>query len=195
MYSFVRFFLSVVLRLVFPFSVVGKEKIKKLKDGFILCSNHISNLDALFLMVIIKRKIAFIAKQELFRGFFGLFLKTLGMIPVQRGNAASSIIGRSEEILKKGEILGIFIEGTRSRTGEFLKPRSGAAVLAFKTKVPVVPVCITPKRKKLIKIFRKTLIYIGDPVFAEDLELQDGSTKELRKTTNLIMEKIKKLRV
>lgn len=101
-------------------------------------------------------------------------------------------MSQAEEILKSNQILGIFIEGTRSKTGEFLRPKSGATIIANETKSPILPICITPENGKSVKIFKKTIVSLGTPI--EKIKLENNEYKEIRHNTELIMNEIKKLR-
>ena len=178
----------------FPREVLGMENLNNVGDNFIVCSNHVSNLDPLFLTITLKKKIRFLAKVELFKNtLFALFLKKLGAIPINRGKNDSNAISIAEDILKNGEVLGIFIEGTRSRSGGFLRPTNGTTIIAKHTNALVVPVCITPFDKKKIKFFTKTKINFGSPIKISDLNINDDY-REIRRGTEFIMDKIKKLR-
>ena len=121
-----------------------------------------------------------------------LLLKKLGAIPVDRGKHDMSIISTAENVLKKGEVLGIFIEGTRSKTGNFLRPKSGTTIIAKHTNAQVVPVCVTPCESK-VQIFKKTKIVFGKPIEINKLNITDDY-KEIRRGTEFIMNEIKKLR-
>jgi 1-acyl-sn-glycerol-3-phosphate acyltransferase len=134
------------------------------------------------------------AKVELFKNkFFGWIIRKLGAFPVERGKGDGKAIGNAETLIENGNVLGIFIEGTRSKTGEFLRPKAGAAMIAEKVNVPVIPVCITPKNKK-IKIFQKVTISWGEPISCEQLGLGSGSGEAVRAATKKIMGEIAALR-
>ena len=195
-YNFCVFVIKPLMKFFFPYEVKGKENLKGLSDGYILCSNHLSLLDPVFLMIIHPKPISFMAKAELFRNNFlkKLFL-SLGAFPVERGKGDKSAINYAVEIPLKGGILGIFIEGTRSKTGDFLRPRSGAAILASKTKATVVPVCITGTFKNnKIHLFKKTTISYGKPVERDKINISGSNRTEIKEATNLIMSNIKELR-
>lgn len=177
----------------FPYEVKGKDSLAELKGGFLICSNHISNLDAIFISVAVNRKIYFLAKSELFRNpIFSFFLKKFGAICIRRGENDFKALSKAKEILKSHQILGIFIEGTRSKTGKFLRPKSGATIIANETKSPILPICITPEGGKKVKIFKKTTIYLGTPI--EKITLESNEYKEIRHATEFIMSEVKKLR-
>ena len=182
-----------LFKLLFHYRVKGKENLPK--DGaFIVCPNHLSNADPMLVSVTQKRQIYYMAKAELFKNpFASAVIRELGAFPVDRGAGDGKAINTAEEVVKDGRLLGVFIEGTRSKTGEFLRPKSGAAVVAFQTKTPVIPVCVTPKNKK-IKLFQRVTISWGKPLSLEELGLISGSPAELRNASRRIMDEIKKLR-
>lgn len=185
--------LSVIFRIFFPYEIQGRENFCDLKNGFLICSNHISNLDAIFISIAVKRKIYFLAKSELFKNYFiSYLLKKLGAISIRRGEKDTNAINIAENILKNNKILGIFIEGTRSKNGDFLRPKSGAAILACKTNSLIIPVCITPINNKKIKIFQKTIINFGKPI--KNTNFDCNSYKAIRSATEFIMNRIKELR-
>jgi 1-acyl-sn-glycerol-3-phosphate acyltransferase len=133
-------------------------------------------------------RVNFMAKEELFNIFIlGTLLKKLGAFPVKRNTADKSAIRRALQVLEEGGILGLFPEGTRSRTGELGKPRHGAALIALKSKKPVLPVAI----KWPEKIFRPVEVKIGPLIyFAEEGKIRGNVLEE---ASLQIMEEIKKL--
>lgn len=182
-----------IFKLLFFYQVNGKKNLPK--DGpFIVCCNHLSNFDPVILSLTQKRQIYYMAKAELFENkFFACLIRKLGAFPVHRGSGDTNAINEAEEVVKDGRLLGIFIEGTRSKTGEFLRPKSGPSIIAHKMNVPVIPVCITPKNKK-VKVFQKLTISWGKPMTPEELGLKNGGGEEFRNASRRIMEEIKKLR-
>ena len=136
------------------------------------------------------------AKAEIFRNkLLGYIISKLGVFAVERGKGDKQAINRATEICSSGKNLGIFIEGTRSKTGEFLRPRSGAALLAINTKTDVLPVCITGTSKdNKVRIFKKTIISYGKVLKAKEHFSNNESRGALKDSTNLIMESIKELR-
>ena len=103
------------------------------------------------------------------------------------------IANSAEQVVREGKLLGIFIEGTRSKTGEFLRPKSGAAIIAQQMQVPVIPVCITPKNKQ-VKVFQKVTISIGTPMTPQELGLTNGGGAEYRNASRKMMAEIQKMR-
>lgn len=195
-YKIIIAIIKPLVRFFYPFEVKGIEKIDNTDGNYIICCNHLSNIDVAFLMVTHKKPIYFMAKQELFENkILCWFFKKMGAFAVKRGKGDKSALINSENIIKSGNILGIFIEGTRSKTGEFLRPKSGAALIAAKTHSNILPVCITGSgENNKVKLFRKTTISYGDFVLNNQIECEEGSRNSLKEATNKIMENIIKLR-
>ena len=192
-YTFGRGLLMPFYKLLFWYKINGRENVPD--DGaYIVCSNHLSNNDPVLLGIAMKRQIFYMAKAELFKNpIAGWVIRHLGAFPVNRGAGDGKAINEAENIVKDGKLLGIFIEGTRSKTGEFLRPKSGASIIAHQMNVPVIPVCITPKNKK-IRVFQQVKISIGKPMTPQELGLENGTPEEYRNSSRKIMAEIKKLR-
>ena len=108
----------------------------------ILAPNHISFLDSAFLMFSVPRNISFVGKAEYMDSWKTKYLfPALGMIPIDRGGGKKSLVAleAAEEVLNRGELFGIFPEGTRSRDGFLYKGRTGVARLALKVGCPIYP--------------------------------------------------------
>jgi len=142
----------------------------------ILCPNHISFLDSAFLMFTLSRNISFVGKAEYMDSWNTKFLfPALGMIPIDRSGGAKShaALEAAEDVLRRGELFGIYPEGTRSRTGHLYKGRTGAARLAMKLGCPIFPVGITgtdsiqPIDSNLPRLGKECTIEVGRPVRPE----------------------------
>ena len=193
LYFIGRCILIPIYKLMFFYKVNGKQNVPK-NGAYIICSNHLSNHDPIMLGVCVPRQIYYMAKAELFKNPFGaMIIRWLGAFPVQRGAGDGKAINEAEEVVRKGRLLGIFIEGTRSKTGEFLRPKSGASIIAHQMNVPVIPVCITPNNKKY-KLFQKITVSIGKPMTPNELGLEKGTPEEYRNASRMIMGEIKKMR-
>ncbi len=142
----------------------------------ILCPNHISFLDSAFLMLTVPHNISFVGKAEYMDSWKTKFLfPAMGMIPIDRagGDKSTAALDAAEQVLRRGELFGIFPEGTRSRNGDLHKGRTGAARLAMKLDCPIFPVGvigtdkIQPPDAKLPKLFGSCQIKIGRPIRPE----------------------------
>jgi 1-acyl-sn-glycerol-3-phosphate acyltransferase len=119
--------------------VEGLEHVPR-HGGALLAANHVSNLDNYLLTSVSPRPPWYLGKRELARGVFGAFNVAMGMVPIDRGARDHSAIDRLAELLRDGDIVAVFPEGSRSPTGELFRFRSGVARIACAAGVPVVPV-------------------------------------------------------
>lgn len=116
----------------------------------ILCPNHISFLDSVFTMIHAGRQMSFVGKAEYMDSWKTKYLfPALGMIPIDRsgGSKSEGALLAAEKVLRRGELFGIFPEGTRSRDGMLYKGHTGAARLAMKVGCPILPVGIIGTRE------------------------------------------------
>lgn len=188
LYTFIKYFGGALMRVFYRIRVVGKENIPQ-GGGYILCCNHTHFMDVAFLVPAFPKKIRFMAKQELFEKPFGRWFVThMGGFPVVRGSGGAAAIKKAEDILRDGEILGIFPEGTRSKDGRPQKAKSGVAVIASETNAPALPVSIYYEGK--LRLFKRVTVRIGKEIPAESLKLTDNDRRELRRVSTMIMDKI-----
>lgn len=180
-YKFFRMVCYILILIFWPLRIKGKELITK-KGSFILAANHVSYLDPIVLGVAIHRPIHFIAKKEVFETpFIGFLARSLGAIPVDKKKANPVSIKKSLSLLKKGHILGIFPEGTRSIDGKLIELNIGLVKIALKTGSPIVPAGINgtfevypPKAKMPIFFKRKHIdIHFGKPIYLDNLREKD----------------------
>lgn len=195
-YKIVKLILKPLVKIFYPYYVENLREISNLKGRIIICSNHLCFVDPIFLLVIFPEPIFFLAKSEFFKNrILGFVMGLLGVIPIKRGKNDKKALNYAENVLVTNNFLGIFIEGTRSKTGEFLAPKAGAALLANKTQADILPVCITGSSNgRRIKMFKRTTIKIGQKIDYNELKLAADSRSEIKEKTNLIMQKIKDLR-
>lgn len=127
--------------------IIGTENLPK-EGGFILAANHVSNWDPPFLGTFMEREVCYMGKEELFKNpVFAYFVRALHVFPVKRGAADKTAVKTALKIIKAGKCLGIFPEGTRSKTGKIGKPEPGVSLIAAMTKVPVIPAAIVGTKK------------------------------------------------
>ena len=194
LYKTLVFILKPIFKLIYRLEVIGKDNIPK-NGKSILCPNHTSNADPILLATSLNRQIFFMSKKELFKNkLLGKFLKSLGAFPVNRGAGDTSALDKSKEILKSGNLLGLFIEGTRSKSGEFLRPKTGASMIASETQSNVIPIYIRCIDGGRVRPFKKNILIIGNPLSTNDLNLNDNpSGKSFRNASRYIMDQIKNL--
>ena len=180
--------------LVFRMKVIGAENVPK-EGPVLLCSNHLAKRDPVLLGLSQRRQVFYMAKEELFQNrFLGGMFRMLGAFPVKRGTGGSDALEDAYALLAQNGVVGVFIEGHRSRDGKLLKPKTGAALLAYETKAPVVPVCITAGDGKQPGMFKRTMIRFGKPLSPQELDIKDSSSMQLRRASRTIMSRIAQLR-
>ncbi|HCJ57382.1 MAG TPA: 1-acyl-sn-glycerol-3-phosphate acyltransferase [Clostridiaceae bacterium] len=187
-YQIIKLLLKPLFNIFYVVRVEGLDNLPE-ENGYIVCGNHARVIDPILLGVNMPKKIYFMAKNELFKNKLVAFvLKGLGAFPVKRGEADLKSIKTSLKLLQTQQNIGIFPEGTRNTTGE-LKAEPGIAMLAIKSKRPIVPVAI----KTDYKIFHRTDIVIGKAINLSehfDTKLKNEDYKDISLE---IMKKIKKL--
>ncbi|QRG69888.1 lysophospholipid acyltransferase family protein [Brevibacillus choshinensis] len=189
-YRTFRGFFRIIFSLVYRWQVIGREHIPK-EGPVILCANHISLWDPPLLGSGIERMVHFMAKEELFRiPVIGFLITKFGAFPVKRGAGDRAAIRTTLKVLEEGKILGIFPEGTRSKTGEVGEGMPGVAMFALKSQAQVIPVAIIGP----YRMFRPIKIVYGKPIDLTALREAKSSGDTLKETTNLIMTHIKALR-
>ena len=165
-----RFWYGIILRT----RVIGAENIPA-EGSFILAANHVSNWDPPFLGTFINREVCYMGKEELFKNpVMAAICRGLHVFPVKRGAADKTAIKTAIKILKDGKCLGIFPEGTRSKTGKLGKAESGVSLIAAMTKSPIIPAAIINTEKIFSgkSIFPQLAVIYGSPIKFS------GSTKD-----------------
>jgi 1-acyl-sn-glycerol-3-phosphate acyltransferase len=205
-YQFLKYIvLGPILKLLFRPYVEGVENIPE-TGGAILASNHLSFSDSIFLPLMLKRRLTFLAKAEYFtgRGVKGRltagFFKGVGQVPIDRsgGRASEAALRKGLEILGEGELLGLYPEGTRSPDGRLYRGKTGIARMALEAGVPVIPVAmintfdIQPPGKVIPRIMRVG-IRIGEPLDFSRYEGMESDRFVLRSITDEIMYELMQL--
>src|SRR4051794_12963669 len=200
-----RIILGPVLHAIFRPWVRGEEHVPE-TGGAILASNHQSFSDSIFLPLVLKRRVTFLAKSDYFtgRGLKGrltaVFFKGVGQLPIDRsgGQASEAALETGLKVLRRGDVLGLYPEGTRSPDGRLYRGKTGVARLALEAGVPVLPVAmigtdkVQPVGRRLPKIGRVGIV-IGAPL---DFSRYDGMEDDrfvLRSITDEIMYELMEL--
>ncbi|MEW1660677.1 MULTISPECIES: lysophospholipid acyltransferase family protein [unclassified Streptomyces] len=202
-----KFSIGGPLRLAFRPWVEGIENVPA-EGPAILASNHLSFSDSFFLPAVLDRKVTFIAKAEYFTtpGVKGkltaAFFKGVGQLPVDRSGArgaGEAAIKSGIEVLERGELFGIYPEGTRSPDGRLYRGKPGGlARVALATGAPVIPVAmidtekVQPPGKVIPKMIRPG-IRIGKPLDFSRYQGMEGDRYILRSITDEVMYEIMKL--
>jgi 1-acyl-sn-glycerol-3-phosphate acyltransferase len=148
-YKVMKAILTPILRLLFRVRVEGLENVPA-TGAVILASNHHSFSDSIFLPMVLKRRVTFVAKAEYFeQRKTAWFFKSMGQIPMKRGGGPASerALEAAKDVLEAGGLFGIYPEGTRSPDGRLYKGRTGVARLALQTGAPVCAVAMLGTRE------------------------------------------------
>jgi 1-acyl-sn-glycerol-3-phosphate acyltransferase len=206
LYSLLKYIiLGPWLRLIFWPKVEGREYVPD-EGPAILASNHLSFSDSIFMPLMVKRRVTFVAKQEYFtgRGLKGwltkMFFVGTGTIPVDRsgGRAAHAAIDTGLRVLREGHIFGIYPEGTRSPDGRLYRGKTGVARLALESGAPVIPVVMLNSDKiqptgKLIPRIKRARIRFGPPMDFSRYQGMAGDRFIERAVTDEIMYELMEL--
>lgn len=204
-YWLVKAILLPILRPLFRPWVEGLENVPA-EGAAIFASNHLSFSDSIFLPLMVPRRITFLAKSDYFTGrslkgrLTASFMRTAGQLPIDRtgGRASEGALRAGMKVLERGELFGIYPEGTRSHDGRLYKGRTGVARMALLANVPVIPTAvigtdeIAPPGKIVTKIVSPTVRF-GKPL---DFSRYEGMSEDrfiLRSITDEIMYAIMEL--
>ena len=177
-------------RLLFWYSVTGRENIPK-TGGVIFSSNHLSYLDPVLWIIVIRRRIRFMAKQELFKHpLLGWFLRRMDVFGVERGSGDMAAVKTAIRVVRNGEILGLYPEGTRSKDGKPGRAKTGVALIAKAAKCDVVPAAVICRGK--LRPFKRIRLVVGKPVSYQEIidRAPDNSRESLRAAADYIMGQI-----
>ncbi len=200
-----RIFLGPILRALFRPWVRGEDHIPP-EGAAILASNHLSFSDSFFLPLVIRRRVTFLAKSDYFTGpglkgwLTAGFFRGVGQLPVDRsgGKASEAALRTGLRVLRRGELLGIYPEGTRSPDGRLYRGKTGVARMALEGKVPVLPVAMIDTDKvqppgRVIPRIGRVGVVIGAPLDFSRYEGMEDDRLVLRSITDEIMYELMKL--
>lgn len=189
-YTVAKYIVKLFSYIFFPYKIIGNIDKMPTDSGILLCANHISYLDAVFLGLASKRKIRFVAKEKYAEMFIlKTIFKWLGSFGIDPGKSDLTAIRNCFSVIKNKEVLGIFPEGTRIVKGKVSNPMPGTIMIAHKTKAPIFYMRIVPK-KGVFKLFRKTYLYVGECVSVADLGVTNGKGDEYKTASVELMNRI-----
>ena len=199
------FVLGPVVKLLFRPWVKGLDNVPA-EGAAILASNHLSFSDSIFMPLMVPRPVVFLAKSEYFTGtgikgrLTAAFFRLTNQLPMDRSGGAASAqsLNAGMDVLKKGSLLGIYPEGTRSPDGRLYRGKVGVARLALQARVPVIPVAmigtdkVQPIGKRVPNIRRIGMIF-GEPLdFSRYYGMEDDRLIQ-RSVTDEIMYELMRL--
>lgn len=196
LYRFAHAFCRTYFALRYGWRVEGREHIPA-EGPVILVANHISYLDPPLLGAAVHRPVHFMAKAELFRNrIIAKILRRFNAFPVERGTPDRQAIRRSLEVLSEGNVLVMFPEGTRSRTGELLPGQNGVALLALRTRATVIPAGIAGTSKEDRRLHPPggrpiIAVHFGPPVPLDDLYDAADRREAMREAVDRVMTSIR----
>ena len=194
--SFVANLLIGIMRIwfaiMFKVEIVGRENVPK-EGSAIICANHYSNYDPFAAAIFLDRLPRYIGKKELFENkFLAWLLNEVRVFPLDRKAAMDmKAVKTGLKVLKDGEILGIFAEGTRVKEGQQVEAKGGVALFAMKGNANVIPCAISGKYK-----FRNTIrVEYGEPPTLEEFRGQKLTAEVMSEITDVVMGKVEEMKV
>lgn len=194
-----------IVKAIFRPWIVGRRNVPS-EGAAILASNHLSFVDSIILPLMIDRPVSFLAKSDYFtgKGVKGwatrVFFKATGQLPIDRsgGRASEASLNTGLQVLGRGDLLGIYPEGTRSPDGKLYRGRTGIARMALEARVPVIPVVMVDTDKmmpigtRMPRIVRVGVV-IGEPLDFSRYAGMEGDRYVLRSITDEIMVALQRL--
>ncbi|WP_151524098.1 1-acyl-sn-glycerol-3-phosphate acyltransferase [Serinicoccus kebangsaanensis] len=198
-------FVGPPIRAVFRPWIEGKHHIPS-EGPAILASNHLSFSDSIFLPLMVDRRITFPAKMEYFTGtgvkgwLTKLFFTSTGQIPIDRsgGSASMAALEQGLQVLRRGELFGIYPEGTRSPDGQLYRGKTGMARLALEADVPIIPCAMIdtdkaqPTGQKIPNVVQVG-VRIGRPMHFPEHAGRSEDHVVLRQITDEVMAELQRL--
>lgn len=190
-YRILRFIVGKpIFYLLFWPKIIGKEQLN-IKGGAVIISNHISNWDPVFIAAAFKRVVFWMGKSELFKNRAArVILKALKSFPVKRGEGDLAAVRNAFRVLRGGNLLGIFPEGTRIKTGELAHFEQGVSLIAMKANAPVLPMYICGSYKP----FRRMKLIIGEPLHLKNHTGNKTGAASVEAATRYLEQKIAELK-
>jgi 1-acyl-sn-glycerol-3-phosphate acyltransferase len=201
-YWVLKVLLSPIFYGLWRIKVEGRDHLPD-RGPVILAPNHVTFLDSMFLPLVVRRRVTFVAKAEYFDSWkTAWFFRAAGQIPMRRegGSASERALAAASDVLKAGKVLGIYPEGTRSPDGRLYRGHTGVARLALGCGVPVIPVALVGTSKvqrpgsNMPRPFKRVTIRFGAPL---DLARFDadaaGDPLTLRAATDELMFEIRNM--
>ncbi len=186
LYPLGKMLISTIFYPLYGIKVIGKENFPK-EGGVLLCTNHIDNLDPPVVGITCPRTVNFVAKEELFEApILKTVLPSVKAFPIKRGMSDRQALRKALSLLKSGEVVGLFPEGTRSKDGHLQKGLAGAGFFALRGEAVVMPCAIIGPYKP----FKRLKVVYGKPIDMTTYRVERTSAEEV---TAVIMSEIQHL--
>ncbi len=183
MYYLTQLAVRLWLRIFLGLRIEGSRDVP-MRGGVLLCSNHISNWDPVVLAACLSRPVSFLAKEELFRiRWLKPIITKLHAYPIKRGTADHQAMRTAVDVMKKGNLLVMFPEGTRKNHGSMVKIERGVGLLAIRANVIIVPANISGS----YRFFGRLRVKFGEPFL---LTVQDDPSSSNRLSVDEAVEMI-----
>ena len=193
MYELVRLLLTPYLLFIYRARCIDSGNIPA--DGpVIIAPNHFSFLDHFFVAVFVRRKVQFMAKSQLFKPPLQVVYHNGGVFPVRRGHHDQEAFKTAHTILGRGDMIVMYAEAGRSRSGELGKPRHGIGRLALESGVPVVPTAIagTERARNWKRLqFPKVTVQFGEPLRFEQVE--EPTKEQAQAASELVFGRVREM--
>lgn len=204
-YRFSRAVAGPFLHLLWRPEITGNENIPA-AGGAIIASNHLSIVDSIFLPLMLKRPVTFAAKSEYFTGTrfsqraAGAYLRATKQLPVDRlgARSAAGTLEAALDLIRRGELFGIYPEGTRSPDGKLYRGRTGVGWLALASGAPIIPVAMVGSDRVLppgstVPRLHRIGIRVGQPLTFEGYRDHRPAARARRAITDEVMKAIQDL--
>ncbi|SEF76432.1 1-acyl-sn-glycerol-3-phosphate acyltransferase [Caloramator fervidus] len=190
LYNVLKFIAKIVFNLIYKIEVVGLENIPE-KEGALICPNHYTWADPVIVGIVTPRPIRFMAKVEAFKNpFLRFLLKYLGAYPVRRGEADLNAVKNTLKLLKEGNLVGLFPQGTRVKGNDLGKAHSGVALFAIKSGKKVIPVYISGNYVP----FTKMRVVFGKPIDFSVYSKDKLTGDDYFNLSQIVIQKIRELK-
>lgn len=179
----------IYMRIFHPWKAVGVEHVPE--GAVVMCGNHTTLGDPLYVVCCMgwRKQTHVMAKEEIMKWpVIGFLLKKAGIFGVKRGKADVAALKEAMRVLKAGEKLLLFPEGTRVKEGETSEAHTGAAMFATRTGTSLLPIYIAPKKRR----FRKTTVVFGE-AYTPEFEGRKPTQEDYQRIADDLMERIRAL--
>ena len=193
LYNSITKVLSFFVNMIFRVKVIGAENEKNVVlKNTVVCANHMSNWDPVILACVTKNPVSFMGKAELFKiPVLGFILKAVGAFPINRGVGDIAAIKMTIGILKDGNNICLFPQGTRcvGKNPSETEVKSGVGMIVSRSMSDVLPVGIYTKNYK-IKLFKRVYVVIGKPIAHKDLGFVENTKEEYQLASDKVFAEI-----